>query len=103
MTVGYGIFSEEREANIKNKVPFFGKLPVDVPKVFNWNEYVTLMDSHPEELYDRNTKKMRLGLNSFHNRPSAPEFAKFIVEEMQDFFSLHQNKITNKSNKSPNH
>ena len=43
MTVGYGIFSEEREDNIKNKVPFFGKLPIDVPEVFNWNEYMTLM------------------------------------------------------------
>ena len=95
MTVGYEIFSEEREDNIKNKIPFFGKLPIDVPAVFNWNEYMNLMDSHPEELYDRNTRKMRLGLNSFHNRPSAPEFAKLIVEEMQDFFSLHQNKITN--------
>jgi hypothetical protein len=93
--VGYGIFSEEREDNIKTKTPFFGKLPIDVPSVFDWNNYMDLMDSHPEELYDRNTKKMRLGLNSFHSRPSAPEFAKEIVSEMEYFFSLHEGKITN--------
>jgi hypothetical protein len=93
--IGYGIFSEEREDNIKTKTPFFGKLPIDVPSVFDWNNYMHLMDSHPEELYDRNTKKMRLGLNSFHSRPSAPEFAKEIVSEMEYFFSLHEGKITN--------
>lgn len=90
----YGIF-EDREEEIRTKTPFVGRLPFDMESTYNWNEFMKMMDSHPNELYDRNSDKMRIGLNSFHSRGSAPDFAKSIYEEMQDVFSLHENKITN--------
>lgn len=93
--IGYGIF-DDKDDFIKDKKPFFGKLPPEAEvSAFDWNRYMLLMDTHPEKLYDRNTTKMRLGLNSFHNRPSAPAFARKIVEEMDDVFALHAGKITN--------
>jgi len=82
-----------KEELIAEKKFFFGKLDIDLN--FDWNDYIDLMDSHPEKLYDRNTTKFRIGLNSFHSRPSAPVFARQIVEEMQEFFPLHNTKITN--------
>jgi len=90
----YEIF-EDREENIRTKTPFVGRLPFDMESTYDWNEFMKMMDSHPNDLYDRNSDKMRIGLNSFHSRGSAPDFAKSIYEEMQDVFSLHENKITN--------
>lgn len=90
----YGIF-EDKDEEIKTKTPFVGRLPFDMGSTYSWNEFMTMMDSHPNDLYDRNSDKMRIGLNSFHSRGSAPEFAKNIYEEMQDVFTLHANKITN--------
>ena len=90
----YDIF-ENRDDNIKNKIPFVGSLSFNMEDTYSWNEFMEMMDSHPEDLYDRNSNKMRIGLNKFHSRGSAPEFAKNIYEEMQDVFTLHANKITN--------
>lgn len=90
----YEIF-ENREENIRTKTPFVGRLPFDMESIYNWNEFMNMMDSHPNDLYDRNSDKMRIGLNSFHSRGSAPEFARNIYKEMQDVFTLHAPKITN--------
>jgi|TARA_R110000744_G_scaffold88406_1_gene172358 hypothetical protein len=94
MSVNYGIF-EGKEDNIRTKTPFVGRLPFDMGSTYNWNQFMHMMDSHPKDLYDRNSDKMRIGLNSFHSRGSAPDFARGIYEEMQDVFTLHANKITN--------
>ena len=94
MSDNYGIF-EDREENIRTKTPFIGRLPFDMGSTYNWNEFMTMMDSHPNDLYDRNSDKMRIGLNSFHSRGSAPDFARKIYEEMQEVFTLHESKITN--------
>lgn len=94
--MNYNIF-EDKDDFIAQKKPFFGKLPFDVSEVYDWNQHIDLLDNHPEEHIDRNTDKFRIGLNSFHARPSAPEFAKKIVEELEDVFALHGDKraITN--------
>jgi hypothetical protein len=94
MSEYYGIF-DDRDENIRTKTPFVGSLPFNMEETYNWNEYMQMMDSHPDDLYDRNSDKMRIGLNSFHSRGSAPGFAKKIYEEMQDVFTLHAQKITN--------
>jgi hypothetical protein len=94
MSEYYGIF-DDRDENIRTKTPFVGNLPFNMEETYNWNEYMQMMDSHPDDLYDRNSDKMRIGLNSFHSRGSAPDFAKKIYEEMQDVFTLHAQKITN--------
>ena len=90
----FGIF-DGREEEIANKRVFFGKLPINISEEFDWTRYMDLMDNHPEDMYDRNTRKFRIGLNNFHSRPSAPPFAKKIVDEMKEVFSLHSNNITN--------
>jgi mannose-6-phosphate isomerase-like protein (cupin superfamily) len=94
MSDNYGIF-EDREENIRTKTPFVSRLPFDMGSTYSWNEFMTMMDSHPNDLYDRNSDKMRIGLNSFHSRGSAPDFARKIYEEMQEVFTLHESKITN--------
>jgi len=67
MSEHYGIF-EDKEDNIKNKIPFVGRLPFKMEDTYSWNEFMEMMDSHPEDLYDRNSNKMRIGLNKFHSR-----------------------------------
>ena len=88
----FGIF-EGKDDYISSKTPFQGKLPIDM--TYDWNQYMYMLDTHPHELLDTNTSKMRIGLNSFHARPSAPDFAKTIQAELQDVFALHENKISN--------
>ena len=75
------MFEEHRE-EIRNKKHWWSKIPFR----WDWNEMLHLVDTHPEELYDWNREKQRLGLNSFFRRPSAPEFAKDLVAEMEKFF-----------------
>ena len=53
---------------------------------YDWNRLLNMVDTHPEELYDWNREKQRLGMNSFHKRPSAPKFAKGVFEDMENFF-----------------
>ena len=77
----FGIF-EGKDDYISSKTPFQGKLPIDM--TYDWNQYMYMLDTHPHELLDTNTSKMRIGLNSFHARPSAPDFAKTIQAELQD-------------------
>jgi len=92
----YGIF-DGRDENIGTKTPFVGNLPFDMEETYGWDQFMKMMDSHPDDLYDRNSDKMRIGLNSFHSRGSSPEFAKNIYCELEDVFSLHSDKrnITN--------
>ena len=80
---------------IANRQFFFGKLPFRISDSYTWNEHMRLVDSHPESQTRAKNDKFKIELNSFHNRPSAPKFAKEIEAEMQDTFSLHGNKITN--------
>lgn len=83
------------EDYIAERKVFFGKLPFDIE--WDWNNLIEMVDTHPESLYDRNTKKFRIGLNNFHQRDSAPQFAKDVLKEMLEVFSLHADKrsITN--------
>lgn len=92
----YGIF-DGRDENIGTKSPFVGHLPFDMGETYGWDQFMEMMDSHPDDLYDRNSDKMRIGLNNFHSRGSAPEFAKTIYSELEEVFSLHSDKrkITN--------
>ena len=83
----FNIF-EGHEEEIANKQFFFGSLP-EGEFNYDWNQHMNMLDSHPSESLDCNSKKMRIGLNAFHSRPSAPEFARHIVEEMEDVFALH--------------
>lgn len=68
---------EDREDEIAEKKPFRGSLPEGMFD-YDWNQYMSMLDTHPKEHCDTNTSKMRIGLNSFHTRPSAPMFAKMI-------------------------
>ena len=86
---------EDNVDNIAEKNPYYGKLPQELIEKYNWDIHMDMLDTHPEELLDTNTSKMRIGLNSFHTRPSAPQFAKEIESAMQEVFALHGNKITN--------
>lgn len=92
----FNIF-DEKDDYIASKTPFFGELPEGTVGVYSWDDHLEMMDTHPDRLLDANSKKFRIGLNSFHDRPSAPDFASKIVEEMADVFSLHGDarKITN--------
>jgi hypothetical protein len=90
----FGIFQgDDKEDCIAEKRPFQGKLPIEM--TYDWNQYMYMLDTHPKEGLDKNSRKFRIGLNNFHARPSAPMFAKQIEAEMQDVFALHGNKITN--------
>jgi len=69
--------------DIRNKKHWWGSKQ-DIQ--WTWDEAMALVNSHPKELYDWNREKSRLGMNSFHLRPSAPQIAKDIVTEMEEFF-----------------
>lgn len=84
---------ENKLTYIRERKPFFGTLPLTID--YTWDEHMKLQDTHPEELLDVNKEKLRIGLNSFHLRPSAPWFAKTIDDEMRKVFHQHKNKITN--------
>ena len=58
---------------------------VDIENV-DWNRMMHLIDTHPEELYAWNRNKQRVALNSFHRRPSAPQFARDVFSSMENFF-----------------
>ena len=73
---------EKRRELIRNKEVWWHHIDVE----YDWIRMMNLIDTHPEEMYDWNREKNRLGLNSFHKRPSAPEFAKEVVTEMEEFF-----------------
>jgi hypothetical protein len=74
---------EDHIEDIRNKRHWWTKIDT---KGYSWNDIIPLVDSHPENLYDWNRDKQRLGLNSFHQRPSAPQFAKDVVNEMEEVF-----------------
>lgn len=92
--MSFGIF-DDKDEYIAEKRPFLGKLPIEVSEVYDWNRHMDLMNTHPDSLIDSNTKKFRIGLNNFHQRNSAPQFARDVEQEMQDVFAMHGNRITN--------
>jgi len=92
--MSFDIFTD-MEDNLSDKIPFFGKLPFEISDVYDWNQHINLLNTHPEKLIDSNTNKFRIGLNSFHERPSAPDFARVVEQEMQDVFAGFGQKITN--------
>jgi mannose-6-phosphate isomerase-like protein (cupin superfamily) len=75
------MFEEHRE-EIRNKKHWWSKVDINM----SWNDIMPMVDTHPEKLYDWNREKQRLGMNSFHERGSAPTLAKDIVKEMREFF-----------------
>ena len=75
---------ERNIESIRNKRHWWGRVEDVVG--YTWDDMINLVDTHPQELYDWNREKNRLGCNSFHIRPSAPKIAKHIVREMEDFF-----------------
>jgi mannose-6-phosphate isomerase-like protein (cupin superfamily) len=68
--------------DIRNKKHWWTDINFD----YDWGRHMRLVDTHPEKMYDWNRDKQRLGLNSFHRRPSSPQFAKDIFADMEDFF-----------------
>lgn len=76
--IGFHNHKEE----IRDKKHWWTKVDTD----YGWTQMIRLIDTHPQEMYDWNREKQRLGLNAFHTRPSAPQFARDIVDEMNDFF-----------------
>ena len=97
MVMTFNIF-DGRDDEIRNKQFFFGELPEEAGvQLYDWNCHMDLLNSHPKDITDSNSSKFRIGLNRFHNRPSAPKFASTIVEEMNDVFAVHADRkgITN--------
>lgn len=76
---------EDHIEDIRNKRHWWTKADT---QSYDWNKMMTLVDTHPPELYAWNRDKQRLSLNSCHLRPSAPRFAKDIQQEIHDFFVL---------------
>ena len=72
----------EHAEDIRNKKHWWTKVDFN----YGWESIMDLVDTHPQDLYDWNREKQRLGLNRFHARGSAPQFAKDIVKEMEDVF-----------------
>lgn len=70
--------------DIKNKRHWWTRVDV---QGYDWNKIMALVDTHPQNLYDWNREKQRLGLNSFHMRPSSPQFAKDIHSDMVQYFA----------------
>lgn len=85
---------EEHVDDIAEKRPFHGTFPQEII-AYDWSIHMDILDTHHERDLDTNSTKMRIGLNNYHRRPSAPEFAKTIEAHMQETFALHGNKITN--------
>src|SRR5210317_1631834 len=74
---------EDHIEDIRNKRHWWTKVDTSG---YSWNDIMPLVDTHPEEHYDWNREKQRLGLNRFHARGSAPQFAKDTFSELNDFF-----------------
>jgi mannose-6-phosphate isomerase-like protein (cupin superfamily) len=81
------LFDQE---NIRRKVPKFGKVTFN--KDQTWDEAMKFYDTHPKDLIDVNTEKMRVYLKSAHLRGSLDVWAKDIIKEMRKVF--HRNNIT---------
>jgi mannose-6-phosphate isomerase-like protein (cupin superfamily) len=74
---------EDHIEDIRNKHHWWTKVDTSG---YSWNDIIPLIDTHPEEHYDWNREKQRLGLNRFHARGSAPQFAKDTYQELEEFF-----------------
>lgn len=69
--------------DIRDKKHWWTKIDVDW---YSWDSHLALIDTHPDEVCDWNRDKQRLACNNFHNRPSAPQFAKDIWNDMNNYF-----------------
>jgi len=69
--------------DIRNKRHWWTKIDTEG---YDWNQIIPLIDTHPDNLYDWNRDKQRLGLNQFHRRPSAPKFAQEVYDDLENFF-----------------
>ena len=93
MSVWYDVF-ENNIDRIRNKKVFWGRIDASEIKTYDWNKVMDMVDTHPRDMYDWNREKQRLGLNSFHMRGSAPQYAKDVVASMQKFFiDNHKDKL----------
>lgn len=84
---------EGHDEQIANKQPFMGKLDIEID--YTWDQHIDMIDTHPREKVDQRSEKMRIGLNAFHARPSAPKFAHDIIAQMQDYFMVEPARVTN--------
>jgi|TARA_B110000908_G_C10267965_1_gene466691 hypothetical protein len=85
---------EENIDRIRGKKIITGRTVDPTLDAWTWVNAMDLVDTHPQDDYDWNREKQRLGLNAFHNRPSAPHFAKQVVADMHDFFiERHKDKL----------
>lgn len=73
---------EDHIEDIRNKHHWWTRVDT---QGYDWNQLMHLVDTHPQDRYDWNREKQRLGLNSFHGRASAPQFAKDICSELSEF------------------
>jgi mannose-6-phosphate isomerase-like protein (cupin superfamily) len=74
---------------VRTKTPHFGK----VDSIWTWDEALRFLDTHPSDLLDHHTDKMRFFLKGANKRPSAPLFSKEIIKMMESIF--HKNPISN--------
>ena len=85
---------ENNEDRIRNKKIIRGRLDDPSLNDWSWTQVMDMVDTHRREDYDWNREKQRLGLNAFHQRGSAPLFAKGVVKDMQKFFiDNHKDKL----------
>lgn len=61
----YGIF-DDKDDYIAEKKFFFGKLPFEVKDVYDWNKHMDLLNTHPDNLIDTNSKKFRIEIGRAH-------------------------------------
>lgn len=82
------IFTDECKQCIRERKVWKKDLEISdtIRNEFGWDYHMRMMDSHPENIQTWNTNKMKVSLNSFHSRPSAPDFAKNVFEQLSRTF-----------------
>ena len=83
---------EKYREEIRIGKPFWGHLPIS-QYLYNWNQAVKLLDSHPKDIVDKNYQKFRVSLNNSHLRPSLPSFGKSIYDEINKLFVQNSNTL----------
>ena len=82
------IFTDECKQRIRERQPWHKDLAIsaDILYDYNWDYHMHMMDYHPQDMQVWNTDKMKVALNSFHVRPSAPDFAKGVFRQLNETF-----------------
>lgn len=82
------IFTDECKQRIRERKVWKKDLKISdsIRNEFGWDYHMNMMDSHPEKMQVWNTDKMKVSLNSFHSRPSAPDFAKEVFRQLNETF-----------------